>query len=106
MAYQPAWVRGVESGGDRSCADRYAAIRHVVKPYTRQLCVWDLGASLGYFGLRLADEFGCVSVMVDGRPALLDVCRENAIPTTVAMVHRMSVEDLRELSASSSPDEV
>ena len=106
MAYQPAWVRGVETGGDRDCAARYDAIREVVKPYTRQLCVWDLGASLGYFGLRLANEFGSVSVMVDGRPGLLDVCRENAIPTTVAMVHRLSVEDLREVSASSSPDVV
>jgi hypothetical protein len=106
MAYQPTWIRGAESGGDRACADRYAVIRQVVEPYTRQLTVWDLGASLGYFGLRLAHDFGCVSIMVDGRPALIDVCRENGLPTTVAMVRRLSVEDLREVSAAVIPDVV
>lgn len=107
MTYQPLWIRGTQAlEGDRECADRYAVIREVVQPYTRQIAVWDLGASLGYFGLRLADEFGCVSVMVDSRPALLEACRANGIPSTVAMVHRLSVEDLRELSASSAPDVV
>lgn len=106
MAYQPKWVRGKETPGDRDCAARYEAIWSVVAPYTRTTTVWDIGANLGYFGLRLAHDAGCVSVMVDSRPQLIDSCRENDLPTTVAITHRLSVKDLQELSASEAPDVV
>lgn len=107
MSYQDTWVRGhVSQVGDRACADRYAVIRELVVPYARPLTVWDLGANLGYFGCRLADEFGCRSIMIDQRPALVDICRQNAIPTTVAMTHRLSAQDLVELAASEHADVV
>ena len=107
MPYQDRWIRGVtQAVGDRSCADRYALIRPVVDAYQRQITVWDLGANLGYFGCRLADEFGAVSVMVDSRPALVDACRANAIPTTIAMTHRLTADDLIELAQSEHADVV
>lgn len=107
MAYQERWVRGVtEASGDRACADRYVMIRPVVERYTRQITVWDIGANLGYFGNRLADEFGAVSVMVDQRAVLADACRENALPTTIAMTHRLTAHDLAELAASEHADVV
>lgn len=107
MAYQPKWVRGVVSGEiDRECAARYEAIRSVASTYARPFTVWDIGASLGYFGLRLAYELGAVSVMVDSRPQLIDVCRENKLPTTIAMTHRLSSADLRELAQCEAPDMV
>lgn len=106
MSYQARWVRGVETPGDRSCADRYALVREVVRPFTRQVTVWDIGANLGYFGCRLADEFGAVAVMIDPRPALLEVVRANAIPTTIAMTQRLSAQDLAELAASEHVDVV
>lgn len=81
-------------------------IRHVVAPFTRPITVWDLGANLGYFGCRLADEFGAVAIMVDQRPVLVDVCRENAIPTTIAMTRTLSAQDLLELAASEHADVV
>jgi hypothetical protein len=99
MAYQDTWIKGktVEKG-DRSCADRYDVIRQVIARYTRPVTVWDLGANRGYVGCRLADEFGAVSVMVEPRTDLVDVCRQNAIPTTIAMTHRLTPQDLSELS--------
>jgi hypothetical protein len=107
MAYQPRWTRGtVTQSGDRSCKDRYDVIRVLLSPYTRQITVWDLGASLGYFGLRLASDLEAVSVMVDARPDLVNVVRENALPTTIAMTHRLSVGDLDALAASEAPDVV
>jgi len=100
-------VRGATmEQGDRSCADRYALIRPVLEQYQRQFTVWDLGANLGYFGCRIADEFGAVSVMVDQRPILAEVCRENAIPTTIAMTHRLTAKDLWELAYSEHADVV
>jgi hypothetical protein len=107
MAYQPRWVRGATTdGGDRDCAARYEVIRVLLSPYTRTIAVWDLGANLGYFGLRLASEFGAVAVMVDSRPELVNVCQDNGLPTTIALTHRLSVQDLAEVAASEAPDVV
>lgn len=100
MTYQDAWIRGeVTRRGDRACADRYGLIREVVKPFTRQITAWDLGANLGYFGCRLADEFNTVSVMVEPRSDLVGICKANGLPTTIAMTHRLTVEDLAQLGA-------
>jgi hypothetical protein len=107
MAYQPMWVRGSVAGtADRECADRYEVIRSFITPYRRQITSWDLGANLGYFGLRLAHDVNAVSVMVDSRPELVSACRANGLPTTMAMTHRLSVADLREIAASEAPDVV
>jgi hypothetical protein len=38
--------------------------------------------------------------MVDNRPELVGVCKENSIPTTIAMMRKLSVRDLEELAAS------
>lgn len=104
MSYQSRWVRGVETPGDRACAERYELVRAVAEPFSRQLTIWDLGANLGYFGCRLADAMGAVTVMVDQRASLVDVVRENAIPTTIAMTHALTTEDLRELAHSEHAD--
>ncbi len=105
MAYQDTWIRGsARAGGDRECARRYEAIRSVVNPFTRQITVWDLGANLGYFGCRLAEEFGSVSVMVEPRPCLATACEANDMATTIALSHRLTVRDIEELAASECPD--
>jgi hypothetical protein len=105
MAYQDCWVRGENTKpGDRACADRYALLKPVVEAYHRQVTVWDIGANLGYFGHRLAEEFGAVSVMIDQSPGLAAVCRANDLPTTIAMQHALSAEDLAELAASEHAD--
>ena len=107
MSYQERWVRGeVTASGKRECSARYELIRRVVAGYTRPVTVLDLGADLGYFGCRLAHEFGAVSVMVERRPALEGACRENALPTTVALRHKLSVDDLGQLAAAEHFDVV
>lgn len=107
MAYQDAWIRGeIHRRGDRACAERYDVIRGEVARYQRPVTVWDLGANLGYFGCRLADEFGCVSVMVEPRQELAAMCQSNGIPTTVAMTRRLTAADLTELAASEHADVV
>lgn len=107
MAYQERWLHGatVETG-DRTCADRYEFLRPVLATYQRPFTAWDIGANLGYFGCRIASEFDAVSIMVDARPVLAHVCRENAIPTTIAMTHRLTADDLSELAASEHADVV
>lgn len=105
MAYQDTWIRGrVTAHGDRSCASRYDVIREVAAYYKRTITVWDIGANMGYFGCRLARDFDAVAIMVDSRPALIDVCLENDDPHTVALLHRLSAQDLAELAASEHAD--
>src|SRR5688572_9022039 len=105
MAYQDTWIRGhVVAHGERACAWRYEVIRQVVGAYQRPITVWDIGANLGYFGCRLSHDFDAVSIMVDSRPALIEMCRENDDPRTIAMLHRLSAVDLAELAASEHAD--
>lgn len=107
MSYQDSWIDGqTVTRGDRACASRYDLIRPVLQAYQRPFTVWDLGANLGYFGCRIAAEFGAVSVMVDPRAALVETCRANALPTTIAMTHRLTAADLAELAASEHADVV
>jgi 2-polyprenyl-3-methyl-5-hydroxy-6-metoxy-1,4-benzoquinol methylase len=107
MPYQDRWIRGATlAHGDRECEARYALVRRVVTKFQRRITVLDLGANLGYFGCRLADEFGAVSVMVDTRPDLVAVCEANALPTTIALTKKLSVADLQELAASEHFDVV
>ena len=107
MPYQTRWIGGsTTESGDRLCADRYALLQPVLRTYSRQFTLWDLGANLGYFGCRIADEFGAVSVMVDQRPILAETCRAAGIPTTIAMTHRLTAPDLVELAQSEHTDVV
>ncbi len=107
MAYQDTWVRGrVTATGDRPCEWRYEVVSQVVATYSRTVTVWDIGANLGYFGCRLAHDFDAISVMVDSRPALIEVCRENDDPHTIALLHRLAAQDLAELAASEHADVV
>lgn len=100
MAYQDTWIHGVTTAhGERSCADRYAVIRELVSRYTRPVTIWDLGANRGYFGLRLAADFAhAIVVMVEPRTDLQRMCEANGLPNVIAMTHRLSVADLKELS--------
>lgn len=108
MPYQDCWVRGATAArGERACESRYALIREaVVEGFDRPITVLDIGANLGYFGCRLADEFGAVAVMIEGRAELVESCRANALPTTIALKRKVSVQDLRELAASEHFDVV
>ena len=107
MSYQAKWVRGgVRARGDRECEDRYELVRRGVAGFSRPFTVLDIGASLGYMGIRLAEEYSCVSVMVERRPELADVCRQNALSTTIAIQRRLSVRDLQEIAKSEHFDVV
>lgn len=107
MAYQDTYIRGrVTAEGDRPCAWRYEVVRQVVAAYERPATVWDIGANLGYFGCRLAHDYDCISVMVDSRPALIETCRENDDPHTIALLHRLTATELAELAASEHADVV
>lgn len=104
MSYQPLYQHGSESGAsERDCAARYALIRPVIDSYRRAITVLDLGANLGYFGLRLADEsleHGplVTSVMVEREVGLVEACAINDLPNTIALRTTITVEMLEALA--------
>lgn len=78
VQYQESWVKGRSvADGQRGCGDRYELIAPFFNNYKRKFSVFDLGANLGYFSFRIAEDFDAVCTMADNRPELLNLCRAN-----------------------------
>jgi hypothetical protein len=103
ILYQDAWVDGkpIEKGG-RECEFRYGAIRKVVKGLKKPVKVLDIGANMGYFSLRLADEFDGVFVLVEGAKnvcaALMKLCKLNRNNKTIVLHKALSLNNLKYLA--------
>lgn len=80
--YQDQWVKGRNVAvGVRECDSRYEAIRPLLAQYTRPFTVLDLGASLGYFTFRIAEEFPQATIVaIDDDPRLFYQCHANEKP--------------------------
>ncbi len=64
--YQDVWVKGkCISRGVRECENRYKVVRDFCAQYKRPFTVLDIGANLGYFSLRLAEDFDCTVVAIE-----------------------------------------
>ncbi len=93
--YQDRWVRGrVVEPGVRECGSRWRAIRNVLAEYSRPFTMLEIGADVGYFSLRAAEEFDCVAVAIDGGPQLAESLERNNLPGTVALQRRLSIDDV------------
>lgn len=76
--YQESWVKGKSvASGQRDCGERYDMIAPFFHNFKRRFSVFDLGANLGYFSFRIAEDFDAVCTMADTRPDLINLCRAN-----------------------------
>lgn len=111
VLYQDAWVKGraVEKGG-RECEFRYEAIRKVIKKLNRPIKVLDIGANMGYFSFRLAEEFDGLFVMVEGAEtvskALLKLCKLNRNKKSILLKRSLTLECLKYLAKHETFDVV
>jgi hypothetical protein len=99
--YQPEWCKGREvSTGVRDCAGRYAAVRQIAERFSRPFTVLDLGANLGYFSMRLAEEFDCTVVAVEDMYGawLGRLLEANGNPRVIHLKRAMTLDDLRALA--------
>jgi len=98
--YQDQWVKGRNVGtGVRECASRYEALRPLLAKYTRPFTVLDLGASLGYFSFRIAEEFPQATIVaIDDDPRLFYQCLANEKPNVLHLKHRMREDDVWQLA--------
>lgn len=99
--YQDVWVHGeCVSRGVRECESRYEMIASVAERFRRPFTVLDIGANLGYFSLRLAEDFDCTVLAVEGVYSdwLRDVLDRNGNERVIAASRRASLQDLRILA--------
>ncbi len=91
MRYQETWIDGRADAGhpfQRHCDERYAPIRDFLGQYRRPFSVFDLGANMGYFSFRIAEDFDAVCVMADDKAELPELCRQNAAGRKTILLHR------------------
>lgn len=72
--YQDVWIHGelVEPGA-RECVLRYTPIYEALKKLNRPLKVLDIGANMGYFTIRLAEQLEGVFVAMEGDSQIADL---------------------------------
>ncbi len=108
MRYQETWICGqaTEQEFQRPCADRYEPIHDFMMNYKRPFSVFDLGANLGYFSFRAAEDFHATCVMADSRPELLGLLKKNAGLNTTWLNGRFGPSHLNSLADCESFDVV
>lgn len=85
--YQDLWCKGeVVSKGVRGCEERWNIIRDFLAPNPPKT-VMDLGANLGYYSMRLAEEFDCQVVAIETHyyKDLQSALEQNGDPRITAM---------------------
>lgn len=98
--YQDFWLNGVcVRPGVRECAARYDVIRAFCGQYTRPFTVLDVGAGLGYFSTRLAEDFPeCTAVAIEKRPEIGLALAANGNPRVLWLARKMRLDDLQALA--------
>jgi trans-aconitate methyltransferase len=109
MRYQETWIKGCPTGEafQRECASRYGPIKAVLAKYTRPFSVFDLGANLGYFSFRIAEDFPHATIIaVDNRKELPKLAKANDLPNVVVLPRRMTGDDITALARCEAFDVV
>lgn len=86
--------------GVKDCEIRYPHIKKILDKYQRPFTVLDIGASEGYFSLRIASEYECTCVLLEGDNTLLlpKICQlNNNLKNVVVLEKFITPEDLQEL---------
>lgn len=106
--YQDIIINGkVVSQGVRDCASRYEALKQVLDKYERPFMLLDIGASQGYFALRIAHDYPhATCVMIEGNyhdrwriaDQLQDICRLNTdLDNIIFLKKKISAAELQRL---------
>lgn len=113
MPYQPLYVAGdtKDIGQERaSTPQRYELVAtEVLSHYRRPFTILDIGASMGYFGLRAAHEYDATAVLVETGSSLPAVCQDNAAAGNdriIALSRRLTIADLEALAGAEAFDVV
>lgn len=98
VPYQDFTCNGRIVCGPRECAGRYELLRPILDQFNRRFTVLDIGAHMGYFGTRIAQDYDAVVVMADYEGALVEQCKAIHPKRTIALHRTLTVDDLRDLA--------
>lgn len=106
--YQETWIKGPAGlPHQRDCAPRYEPIKAFLKQYRRPFSVFDLGANMGYFSFRIAEDFPQATVIaVDDKPDLLNLAAANGLRNVIVLPHHLDGYDLAEIADCEAVDVV
>lgn len=102
--YQDEWIRGKFTiKGERECDHRYSIIKSFLQEYQRPFTLLDIGANIGYFSFRIAEDFpDAIVVAVEGKPRflkkLLELAEKNNRDNVIILGKKLSVEDISKLA--------
>jgi hypothetical protein len=101
--YQDIWVHGaVQTPGVRECESRYQLVRQVAARFERPFTVLDVGANLGYFSIRLVEDFPeCRVVACEGQYGwwLRNILERNWADRVILLDHTFTRADFDQLAA-------
>lgn len=101
--YQDQYINGeVIVKGKRDCESRYDVLKQVFEKYNRPFTILDIGANFGYYSIRAASEFDCVSVMIEGKKdegaILKKLCEKNNCSNKLTVLNKyLTLDELKEL---------
>jgi 2-polyprenyl-3-methyl-5-hydroxy-6-metoxy-1,4-benzoquinol methylase len=88
--------------GDRNCEDRFKPIQKLATHLNRDIKVLDIGAYLGYFSLRLSEEFKgtfvlieCSNLCLTGLQAL---CKLQNKKNIILLSKQITLNDIKQLN--------
>ena len=100
--YQDIWVKGkLNKAGIRETESRYELIKSIASQYKRPFTVLDIGANLGYFSIRLTEDFpNCTVVAIESMYAdwLKKVLSKNESERILLLERKFSLDDLKQLA--------
>lgn len=109
--YQDTIVKNeVVQEGNQICQERYDLIRPILDRYHRRFSVLDIGANLGYFSLRIAEDYDAICTMIEGSDSskrvysdaqhrLLSICNLNShLDNIYFLNHQLNLNSTRRLN--------
>ena len=99
--YQDIWIKGAVTPGIRECAARYPVIKKVLEQYKRPFTVLDIGANLGYFSFRIAEDFPeatCVLIESKYGKQLTQLGKDNESNNVIILNNTVTADKLSNLS--------
>jgi len=100
--YQDIIKNGQVIKGVRECETRYQAIKPILERFNRSFSVLDIGANLGYFSFRIAEDFPKSTItMIENLYAdqLLNLCIENNKDNIILLKKHLDSTVLKNLSS-------
>ncbi|MBU9713327.1 class I SAM-dependent methyltransferase [Evansella tamaricis] len=84
MPYQDVWIKGkVERKGYRDCENRYKAIKEQLHGLPQPFTVLDIGADMGYFSFRIAEDFDAKVTLIEKNKKIKELVSANENPQII-----------------------